>query len=352
MSNVDTIHNTILNNIDDSYQKTEGYPTYDLTRGIAYGIDLVYTHSKEVELKQHVKNLSGDELVQVILERTGLERKHSTKAEGTLTVVKGFGNVLKGDLFETETGIQFESLYTGLVQDGDSFPIRALVGGKDGNVQANTIVYMPVTITGISKVTNLKKTEGGYDEETDSALIERYYDRLRNPINGVNANQYVEWAESVDGVGGAKCIPVWKGINTVKVVIIGSDFKPATTPIIKAVQNHIDPNKNGDGAGEAPIGAVTTIVSATSKTINISLQLTANNGVNVEDVKANIKSLLERYITSIGFKENYVSRAKIGQQILSVNGVKDYDDLKLNGKYENVKLNTEDCAVLGTVTYE
>lgn len=352
MSNVNTIHNTILNGIDDSYQKTEGYPTYDLTRGIAYGIDLVYTHSKEVEYKQHIENLSGDELVQVILERTGLERKHATKAEGELTVIQGFGNILKGDLFETETGIQFESLYSGLVQTGDKFKVRALVGGVDGNVTANTIVYMPVTITGISKVTNAKATEGGYDEETDSSLIERYYDRLRNPINGVNANQYIEWAESVDGVGGAKCIPVWKGINTVKVVIIGSDFKPATTPIIKAVQDYIDPHKNGDGAGESPIGAVTTVVSATTKTINVSLQLTVNSGVKADDVKANIKKLLERYITSIGFKESYVSRAKIGQQILSVNGVKDYDDLKLNGTYENVRLQTEDCAVLGAITYE
>lgn len=352
MSNVDTIHNTILNGIDDSYQKTEGCPTYDLTRGIAYGIDLVYTHSKEVEHKQHVENLQGDELVQVILERTGLERKHATKAEGTLTVTKGFGNILKGDVFETETGVQFKSLYTGLVRDGSTFPIRALVGGTGGNVPANTITYMPVTITGISKVTNLEKTQGGYDEETDSALIERYYDRLRNPINGVNANQYIEWAESVDGVGGAKCIPIWKGINTVKVVIIGSDFKPATTPIIKAVQDYIDPSKNGDGAGQAPIGAVTTVVSATTKKVNISLKLTANSGVNVDDVKSNIKQLLERYITSIGFKESYVSRAKIGQQILSVNGVKDYDNLKLNGTFENVTLNTEDCAVLGAITYE
>lgn len=352
MSNVDTIHSTILNGIDDSYQKTEGYPTYDLTRGIAYGIDLVYTHSKEVEYKQHVENLSGDELVQVILERTGLQRKHATKAEGTLTVVKGFGNILKGDVFETETGVQFESLYTGLVQDGDTFPIRALVGGVDGNVSPNTIVYIPVTITGISKVTNSSATSGGYDEETDSALIGRYYDRLRNPINGVNANQYIEWAESVDGVGGAKCIPVWNGINTVKVVIIGSDFKPATDPIIKAVQDYIDPNKNGDGRGQAPIGAVTTVVSATTKTVNVSLRLTVKNGVNVDDVKSNIKKILERYITSIGFKESYVSRAKIGQQILSVNGVKDYDDLKLNNDYENVHLNVEDCAILGAITYE
>lgn len=352
MSNVDTIHNTILNNIDESYQKTEGYPTYDLTRGIAYGVDLVYTHSKEVEYKQHVENLSGDELAKVVLERTGLERKHATKAEGILTVVKGFGNILKGDLFETETGIQFKSLYTGLVKDGDSFPVRAVVGGVGGNVSPNTIIYMPITIMGISKVTNQNKTVGGYDEETDSALIKRYYDRLRNPINGVNANQYVEWAESVDGVGGAKCIPVWNGINTVKVIIIGSDFKPATTPIINDVQDYIDPNKNGDGAGQAPIGAVTTVVSATTKTINVSLKITVNNGINIDDVKTNIKTLLERYITSIGFKESYVSRAKVGQQILSVKGVKDYDNLKLNGGFENVQLSTEDCAVLGAITYE
>ena len=33
---VDSIHNTMLENIDDAYQKTEGFPTYDITRGEAF----------------------------------------------------------------------------------------------------------------------------------------------------------------------------------------------------------------------------------------------------------------------------------------------------------------------------
>lgn len=350
MSSVDTIHNEILNNIDDSYQKTEGFPTYDLTRGISFGIDLVYQHSLEVEKKQHIENLVGDELLTVIHERVGLDKKKAVKATGQLTIIKGNGNILKGDLFETETGVQFKSLYTGYVSDGSVIDIECTVGGTVGNVPPNTITLMPVTLVGISKITNATKTDGGYDEETDSALIERYYDRLRNPINGVNANQYIEWAESVDGVGGAKCLPVWNGINTVKVIIIGSDYKPASASLVKSVQDYIDTNKNGDGAGQAPIGAVTTVVSATTKQINISLKLTYSG--EESDVKANIKTSMERYVSAIGFRQSYVSRAKIGQLLMELNGVTDYTNLKLNDGYDNITLKLDECAVLGTITYE
>ena len=35
---VDTVHGEILGNISDTYQKTIGFPTYDLTRAFALAI--------------------------------------------------------------------------------------------------------------------------------------------------------------------------------------------------------------------------------------------------------------------------------------------------------------------------
>ena len=194
------------------------------------------------------------------------------KSVGELTITEGIANILVGDLFETESGIQFESIENKFVRTGDKLAIQAVIGGNDSNVCANSINRMPVTIQGLVSFTNEQPTHGGYNEETDDAFRDRYYELLRTPINGVNANTYVVRAKEVDGVMGARCIPIWNGINTVKVVIIGNDYKPADETLIKAVQDYIDPNKNGDGSGTAPIGAVTTVVGATAKTINVTIK--------------------------------------------------------------------------------
>ena len=44
---VDTIHNTMLSNIDDAYQKTEGFPTYDITRGEAFALLELWKKAEE-----------------------------------------------------------------------------------------------------------------------------------------------------------------------------------------------------------------------------------------------------------------------------------------------------------------
>lgn len=38
MSDVDSIHQELLKQISDDYQKTEGFPTYDILRALAFGL--------------------------------------------------------------------------------------------------------------------------------------------------------------------------------------------------------------------------------------------------------------------------------------------------------------------------
>ena len=45
---VDSIHNTMLENIDDAYQKTEGFPTYDITRGEAFALLELWKKAEEI----------------------------------------------------------------------------------------------------------------------------------------------------------------------------------------------------------------------------------------------------------------------------------------------------------------
>lgn len=344
------IHSLMLANIDNEYQKRQGYPTYDLTRGFAYGVKSCWDLAYDVAKKLDVENLSGEELDLFISERTGLDRKQATKSKGQITIVQGNGSILKGDLFATEQGIQFVATESKEVHSGDTVAIESVVGGQFNNVGIGEVTQMPVTLQGIYKVTNNSALTGGYDKETDVDYRERYYTKLRTPVNGVNANQYVLWAESVDGVGKARCVPIWNGINTVKVVLIGNDFKPASDDLVTRVQNYIDPNKNGDGSGVATIGAVTTVVKATTVNVNIDVYGLKVSGA-LEETKTAIKNNIDRYIKTSAFNKDYISLAKIGLVIAETKNVEDYREIRLNGSHDSLKLQQDQCGVLNEVTY-
>ena len=341
----------MLDNIPNEWNKQEGYPVYDITRGFAFALDELDAKIEDVKQKQSVRNLSGQDLEKVIEERTGLTRKTGVKAVGRVKIVSGQGTVLKTDLFATENDIYFQSLEAKDVTAGDYVLVECTDGGLVGNVGTGTITVVPKTITGISQITNDEPTSGGYDTETDASLLERYFDRLRNPVNGVNANQYITWANSVAGVGGARCIPIWNGKNTVKVIIIGNDYKPASENVVKLVQDYIDPNHNGDGSGVATIGAVTTVVSAKTTPIKVTIKGVKFSG-DVNTLKAEIKDTIDRYIRQSAFNTDYVSIAKIGALIIDIDGVTDFKELKLNDAHDSIQIENDACGVLSGVLYE
>lgn len=341
----------MLQNIPNEWNKQEGYPVYDITRGFSFALDELDAKIEDVKNKQSVRNLSGSDLEKVIEERTGLTRKIGVKAVGRIKIVSGQGTVLKTDLFATENDIYFQSLEAKDVTAGDYVLVECTEGGLVGNVGTGTITVVPKTITGISQITNDEPTKGGYDTETDESLLERYFDRLRNPVNGVNTNQYLAWANSVAGVGGARCIPIWNGKNTVKVIIIGNDYKPASDNVVKLVQDYIDPNKNGDGSGVATIGAVTTVVSAKTTPIKVTIKGVKFSG-DVNTLKAEIKDTIDRYIRQSAFNTDYVSIAKIGALIIDIDGVTDFKELKLNDAHDSIQIENDACGVLSGVWYE
>ena len=47
-------------------------------------------------------------------------------------------------------------------------------------------------------------------------------------------------AKEVERRGDAKCIPLWNGAGTVKVIIINADKQAADAALINAVKNHIE----------------------------------------------------------------------------------------------------------------
>lgn len=348
--NSDEILEDFLGEIPDIYEKRKGYFLWDMLKAISIRLKDTLFKLTFVASKLDVNNLTDEELERFINQRTGIERKKATHSQGVITV-KGNGTISVGDLFETEGLVRFESIETKNIIEQGTINIHAVEAGKIGNVPSNTIKKMPITIQGISSCINEIETEGGYDSETDEDLRQRYFERLREPATSGNIYHYKRWAKEVEGVGEARVIPLWQGHTTVKVVIIDNDRLPADEILVEKVQEYIDPGITGEGRGQAPIGAFCTVVSATPKSINISVKAIFIKNHDKEQIMKKVVENLKEYLKEIAFKKDILSYAIIGAKILEAEGIIDYSDLEINNQTANIECEQEEVFVLEGVDF-
>ncbi|MFI8716246.1 baseplate J/gp47 family protein [Brevibacillus brevis] len=349
MVSKEQILTALLASIPATYDKSVGSPIYDTLASTAEQIFKMDNTIDGVKEKLSIDKLTGDELAQRIKERTGIVRKAATHSVGSV-MVTGSGTIFTGDLFETVGGTQFQAIETKAIVNSGTVNVKAVIAGTSGDVPANSITLFPVTLSGFTAVTNPSPTSDGFDAESDEDLLKRYYQRIRTPATSGNKAHYKNWAMEVQGVGDVRIVPLWNGINTVKVIIIDSDKKPASQAILDDVQNYIDPGSTGKGEGQAPIGARTTVVSAAGISVNVSMKVTLAVGFSVEQVRNNIIASLTEYLKDIAFVESIVSYAKVGAAVLNSEGVADYSSLLVNNGTANVPIEDEKVAVVGAVT--
>ena len=339
----------MLDAVPDSYQKTIGFPTYDILAAADIRVDETQARLEAAEKRLDPENLTGADLDAYIRPRTGQARNAATYAVGTVQVT-GTGTVSEGDLFESGGGIQFTATETVAVNGTATVPICCTQSGAIGNLAAGSITMMPVQIAGIVSVSNSDTTTDGYDAETDAAYYARFLLRLQTPPTSGNQYHYRSWAMEVSGVGGVQIYPLGHGDYTVDVVLIDTEGKPASPLLVQEVQDHIDPESKGIGEGEAPMGAYCYASAATGVSLALSMTVTAMPGAVQSEVTQAIEEAVAAYLKSVAFASDYVSFAKIAAAILDAPGVKDYEGLTVNGGTANIPIADRQVAVLGEVT--
>jgi len=350
----------LINNMPSGYQTSTGFPIGDFFTAI--GIVLKPFWNSIVSIYQMLTDLSNWDLSLLKIfcyERRNIIYKEASASSGYLTVTGDFSlNV--GDQFQTSGGIIFEvTEATASTNESASVPVQCTITGMSGNVAVNTITLMPITLTGVTSVTNETAFTNGYDEEGKSSYLQRYYDDLAMPIISGNKANYKKLAKECGGVGDARVVSLWNGDNTVKVIIINSNYINADDTLISEVQQYIDPYTLtdgvkvgwGEGNGQAPCGAYCTVVSATALDINISANVIYNSQYLKADVDSAISANIASYLKTVAFNQNYLSYAKIGESILNTVGVIDYNTLLVNSGTSNISIPDEDVAVLKTTTF-
>lgn len=214
----------------------------------------------------------------------------------------------------------------------------------------------------IDYVANLAKAQlmdvfvPGEDEEEDERLRARFYEAVNEPAFGGNVADYKQKVNSISGVGATKVYPVWNGSGTVKCTIIAADWLVPSNALINEVQTIIDPIVNqGQGFGQAPIDHTVTIAGVTTRTINVSLQLSLESGVNVSQIQEAVEEAIAAYLLELrkdwsNQKQLTVRIAQLDARLLTIQGVEDVSGTLINQYDTNEILNSDEIPVLGVVS--
>lgn len=332
----------MLADISNDYDKSEGSFFFDAISPVSIELEKSYANQESILINAFADTASGSYLDCKCAE-LGIIRKLATKATGSVKIIGTIGATMtKGSLVATEL-VTFKTKESITIGESGSavVDVECVENGTVGNVVANAIKYFPITIEGISSVTNFKNFTSGYDTETDESLRKRYYDKVNTPATSGNVAHYEQWAKVVTGVGSAKVFPTWNGAGTVKVIICDCNKRAAEAKLIKDVAEYIETQR--------PIGATVTVESVQEKDIKVNASVVLVNGVTIQQVKSDFENVLKDYFKEIALTDKYVSYAKVGSLLYGIYGVADYSNLQINKGVNNIVLSEVELPVIGMV---
>ena len=195
----------------------------------------------------------------------------------------------------------------------------------------------------------------GEDEEDTEDLRVRYFSSFETKPYGGNQKDYIEKANAIAGVGSTKVTPIWAGGGTVKLTILNSEFSKASSTLVHTVQQEIDPTKDGSGLGIAPIGHIVTVDTVEEVVINISTNITFDEGYSFNMLKTQIQTVIEEYLLEL--RKDWANQsflivrtAQIETRILGIQGIVDISNTNINENPTNLTLSQYQIPMMGGVT--
>lgn len=331
------IQEKLLGYMNDDYCKEKGYWLWEILKAVACELSDITENIDEVKSKLFVENLQGDELDDYVNNWSYITRKNMVQASGEVTFMakNDMTGVVTEGTYVSNGKVNYMTTEGGMITEkGGSVTLQVVCCefGIVGNTDSETIKNIVTENDWLLGCVNLKAITGGEDEESDENLKERYLNAVRKMANAGNIEFYRELAESVDGVGSACCIPCPDGkAGHVDIYLTNGESYSVSDVVVKNVQNLIDPNKNGDGSGEAPIGAIVTVKNTQKFDVNVNAEILLESGYSIDTVKENATEKINNYIKSC-YDEGIVRINQVGRNLLETEGIKDYRNLMLDGE--------------------
>lgn len=337
------------NDIGDEVIKVEGSLVHNALSALAYEMEKLYIQIDYIIEQSHAGTADIEHLEMIALDRA-IIRKSATnayvKAEFNVAVPIGSRYNLKGYNYRAVEVIN-DSLhqYKMIVEE---------TGAGPNSLRGELIPIDYVEGLESAKVTEL--LVAGDDEESKESLYKRYLESFTSQSFAGNIAAYKEKFATIQGIGGAKIYPTWKGAGTVKAVLISSDYTAVSDYLIGQIRSEAVPAK-GSGYGWAPIGHDLTIESVKEVVINVNTQITYAAGYSSSNLSEKIKEKIKEYLKDIAktWKDGdehteaiiYISRLEA--VILDVQGVLDVNNTALNKSSGNLTLHSDEIPKLGEV---
>lgn len=322
----------MLDKVPSDVDKQEGSVVYDALAPCAY-----FLAQQDFQLENFFDLVFADTAQAEYLDRTvwafGMERKQATAAVRKMVTSGGVELRSRWGINDVVYAV------TGTL-DTNIYAVTCETAGIIGNQYSGALQPASNGISGVTaELTDILTP--GTDAETDDALRERFYVKVRLPATSGNAYHYQQWALAVAGTGAAKVFPLDDGPGTVTVLVVDSD-KEISPSLPAAVAEYIETVR--------PIGATVTVESPEALTITISANVLLDGSRAILDVEADFKDAAEAFLKETIFDTYRVSYARLSALLLDIPGVEDFDSFTLNSGTGNVAVGEKQIPVLGTVT--
>ena len=355
-----------LADIPDTVDKRTGGVVYDTIASTAKMLAKGYSQMQQVYTDTFAQYAVGAAL-QLRAEESGVKPKLATKA-----LRKGIFTGSDDTAYDVPLGSRFSAIdgtksMNYIVKErlgAGIYTLEAEEAGMAGNHYLGPILPIDV-IAGLKTATLTDIILPGSEDEEDESLRTRYFDEKNTKRFGGNIAQYRSWINELDGVGACQVYPVWNGGGTVKISVVDSQYNVLTDEMLEIIQQAVDPTKDGQGLGTAPIGHVVTVTTPEALKVDIAATIQIASGYTIEQLQPLIVEELQEYIKSI--KKDwgtaapnsndyslYVFQAQVMAAMLRVRGVFNVTSLQLNGNASDIILQEDNrkqqIPVLGVVT--
>lgn len=382
----------MLDRVSDSLDKREGSVIWDTHSPTALEFQNLY-----LELENMLQEAYGDTASREFLIRRAKERG-ITPYSATNAILKGEFTPKDADVLGKRFNLQeLNYVVTEKIADG-TYRVECETPGIVGNQQLGTMIPIEY-IEGLETAELTGVLIPGEDEEDTEALRKRYFDSFNEKAFGGNVQDYLTKANGIPGVGSTKVMRVWNSdispasmipsvkvkswyestINTlsgdaadwlrtvytaaaekklttggtVLLTILNSDYGIASSTLLETVQNTIDPPENaGDGYGLAPIGHVVSVKSADAVQVQVKTTLTFDSGYSWSNLQNSINTAISDYLLEL--RKSWADTAflvvrvsQIETRLLSIKGIVDIDNTRINGTAENLTLGRYEVPMFG-----
>ncbi|MDF7636918.1 baseplate J/gp47 family protein [Leuconostocaceae bacterium ESL0958] len=353
-----------LQRVPDSIDKREGSVIYDALAPVSYNLAEMVHQFHNILLNTYTQTAIGEFLDYRAAER-GIQRKLATNSIVTASFTDTDGND-----FDIDIGTRFASIGVNPVYYRASEKVSKgkfrLTAEQSGSV-ANRYVGQVLPVSNINGFGYGKIVEveiPARDNESDDDLRGRILESNEFTQYGGNVADYIAMIKSLKTVGAVQVYPTWNGGGTVRLVIVNNEFNIPSLKLVEEVQRQIDPpDVSGNGYGIAPIGHQVTVAAPSARTLNLSIKLDLEDGVDRTDVNQPVIDAVNEFIDEIkksrwGLLKNEreyqltIYGSQIISSLLRIHGILNVSDLKINGEkdiYLQFDNKVQELPVVGSV---